>query len=418
MKIAYVLKRFPRFSETFIVNEILELEKQGVEVEIYALMLPPEDEIRHENLALIKAPVFYLPLKDQSKHICILQGSAIDIPSEKGLDKSLTDPSFIFDDLFPGKKSSAAIHLSFQAYALAMLASGRGVEHFHAHFATDSTTVALIASRISQIAYSFTAHAKDIYHTYVSVEKDKALLEKKINEASFVITVSEFNRQHLNVITDNQSKDKIMRLYNGIDLSKFTSSGKKNHRQFIAVGRLVEKKGFSYLIDACAILKSNAVKFKCLIVGEGPERETLIDKINEHGLQDDVFLLGSQTQDVLKTTINQSEFMVLPCVVTDSGDRDGLPTVLLEAMSMSLAVISTRVAGVPEIIDDKETGLLVAPNNPQQLSQAINQLLDNSETVLNMGGLARVKADRLFNLSANVTELKQLFNHVTSGDKS
>ena len=141
MKIAYVLKRFPRFSETFIVNEILALEQQGVNVEIYTLMLPPEDEQRHENLALIKAPVFYLPSKPVLDSWNILVGNSEDQPKETNFKKFIDlegDQDFLKGD-FVGKRTSSAMHRSIQALTLAMLASNRGIEHFHAHFATDAT---------------------------------------------------------------------------------------------------------------------------------------------------------------------------------------------------------------------------------------------------------------------------------------
>ena len=223
--------------------KFLALEKQGVEVEIYALMLPPEDEQRHENLTLIKAPIFYLPSKLTQEHWHIFLGNTAHEPREINLKRFLgkTNNTFLKGE-FVGKRDSSAMHRSLQALTLAMLASSRGIDHFHAHFATDATTVAQLASRLSGISYSFTAHAKDIYHTYVSIEADKAMLQSKIREASFVVTVSEYNRNHLDNLKGDRS-DNVYRLYNGIDLSRFYPVTETTHsHRILAVGRLVEKK--------------------------------------------------------------------------------------------------------------------------------------------------------------------------------
>lgn len=412
MKIAYILKRYPRFSETFIVNEILALEQQGVDIEIYTLMLPPEDEQRHENLALIKAPVFYLPNKSVVDNWNILLGNSEFQLQEANLKNFLdkNDENYFLNGEFIGKRNSSALHRSVQALTLAMLASNRGIEHFHAHFATDATVVAQLAGRLSGISYSFTAHAKDIYHTYVSIEEDKAMLQSKIREARFVVTVSDYNCDHLNRVMEGHCTDKIHRLYNGIDLSKFSPIDKTRHsKRILAVGRLVEKKGFKYLVDACAILKSMNLEFECLIVGDGPEQENLENQIKQLNLQEHVRLLGPQTQNTLQQTMADSAFMVLPCIITESGDRDGLPTVLLEAMARALPVISTQVAGVPEIIDDQQTGYLTPQKDPDAMAKAMANLLGDVNRIRRMGEQARLKAESHFDLNKNVATLKQYF---------
>ena len=270
--------------------------------------------------------------------------------------------------------------------------------------------VAQLASRLSGIAYSFTAHAKDIYHTYVSIEEDQIMLQSKIREASFVVTVSEYNRDHLNGVMAAKCSNKISRLYNGIDLSRFCPIDEnRNSQRILAVGRLVEKKGFKYLIDACAILKSMNLEFECLIVGEGPEQENLENQIKQLNLLEHVHLLGPQTQNTLQQTMAESAFMVLPCIITDSGDRDGLPTVLLEAMAKALPVISTQVAGVPEIIDDQQTGFLTPSEDPDALAKAMATLLGDVHRIRRMGDQARLKAESHFDLYKNVTRLKQYF---------
>lgn len=415
MKIAYVLKRFPRFSETFILNEILELEKQGAEIEIFSL-LPPLDDIRHEHFKELKAPVFYLPEKSIPDQCQLLWGNAQEPLCEQFLFKLIQEPNSVFNGLFSGKKVKQAIHLSLQATTLALLANTRGIQHFHAHFASDATTVSMLAGRLTGISYSFTAHAKDIYHTYTTVETDQALLRQKINESSFVVTVSEYNRNYLENLGGITDTRKIIRLYNGIDQSRFKPTDKvRNNNQFLAVGRFVEKKGFKYLVDACAILKDEGIDFQCLLVGYGDEEENLNRQITENGLENEVLMPGSQTQEKLMETMRDSSLMVLPCIVSSTGDRDGLPTVLLEAMMMELPLVSTKVAGIPEIIDHEETGLLVPPEDPEKLAAALKTILKDRIRALNMGKAGRVKAQQLFSLDNNVNTLLGYFNCAVSG---
>lgn len=395
-RIGYVLKRFPRISETFILNEVLELERLGLPIEIFALGEPTED-IRHEALKRVQARVTYLPQKS------FLKGWQV----REGRYAEGTFQERPFKELFQGEEVPEDSILSLKAAALAILARARGIQHLHAHFGTDATTAAMLASRLTRIPYSFTAHAKDIYHESV----DRARLKEKIRGARFVITVSEYNRRHLAELAGEDQSGKILRLYNGIDLNRFRPgpSIPGEPDLILAVGRLVEKKGFSHLVQACRLLQDRERPFRCLIVGEGPEQASLAQQISTLGLHDRVILVGAQPQEQLLETLKRATALVLPCVVSVTGDRDGLPTVLLEALAVGLPAISTTLAGIPEIIEHGKTGLLVPPGDPILLAKAIEEILANPEFRERLGREGRSKAEEDFDIRKNILVLRDLF---------
>lgn len=404
IRIGYVLKRFPRFSETFILNELLTLQSMGVDVDVFSLLRPP-DEQRHARLKQLDFPVIGLSAYGKSAATKLHYGMAGDIETLEQLTHDDISP------LFSGKSKAEIAALYMKAAAVALRASSRSITHLHAHFGSDSTTVALLAARMLNGTFSFTAHAKDIYHTYVSEDEDRAMRRAKISEAAFVATVSDYNAQHLRQICPRAS-DRIIRLYNGIDLSTFSPVVAKQQvaGRMIAVGRLVEKKGFSVLLDACVLLKKRGVNFQCHLVGDGPLYDTLNQQINQFELQDVVKMVGALPQETLVELMESASLAVLPCVVTESGDRDGLPTVLLEAMAKALPIITTHVSGGPEIVDHNNTGLLCAPGDPGAFADAIEKLVRDPVTARTMGKLGRVRAQQRFDLHTNVATLKDHFS--------
>lgn len=410
LKVGYVLKRFPRLSETFIRNEIFELERQGVSVEIFSL-LRPNELASHNSVSRLKAPVTYLPLRRMVKTMPLLTGKCEDNTFIEQPFKKVFRGSGAPDvALFPGKDIDDSSVLLMQAAALASAAWGRGITHLHAHFGTDATTTAMLASGLTGIPYSFTGHAKDIFHTYTDRATDDAFLALKVENARFVVTVSDYNRQHLTELVGISSASKIHRLYNGIDLSRFQPGfDEREPGLILAIGRLIEKKGFHHLIDACAQLSSAGMPFRCVIVGEGPNEAALTRQIAERELENQVTLIGAQPEEQILELMQQASMMVLPCVVSASGDRDGLPTVLLEALAAGLPAISTDVAGIPEIIEHRSSGLLVQPEDPASLADAMTELLTSPELSLTLARGGRAKAERDFDVKKNVGVLRNLF---------
>lgn len=397
LRVGYMLKRFPRLSETFILNELLELQRQGTPVEVFAL-IEPDEKIRHGMLTQLRARINYLPEDSWVDACCIRQGG-----STQGF-RHLRP----FADGLPDDSVADLERLKLKAAVLATLVRASRIEHLHAHFASDAATVAMLASQLAGISYSFTAHAKDIYHESV----DTALLKEKIRGAKFVITVCDHNREFLAGLAGRQEEGKVIRLYNGVDLDLFRPgpAGQTDESLILAVGRFVEKKGFSVLIEACRILRDQGLPCSCDIVGQGELGEQLARQICQATLQDRVRLVGPRSQEELRTYYKGAAMLVMPCIVARDGNRDALPTVMLEAMACGLPVIASRVTGTPEIVGHEQTGLVVKPGDPDDLANAIARLMKNPDLRNQLGDAGRAKAETYFNLKTNVTKLRQLLN--------
>ena len=295
--------------------------------------------------------------------------------------------------------------------ANAVLDSGR-IQHLHAHFCHGSTTIAMFASRMSGIPFSFTAHAKDIYLKELNPGR---LLQKKMRRAKFLVTCTGANEQHLRNIAPEGTQ--IHRIYHGLDTHLFTGP-QQDKRQpqeslplILSVGRLVEKKGFETLIHACALLKEKKRRFKCKIVGGGDEAYTakLQALINNLKLERTVELHGAVTQEELRGIYSQATLFALSCLVVNNGDRDGIPNVLVEAMAMSVPVISTDISGIPELISDNVNGLLVPEKNAGAMANAIERLLADGELRQLLGKAGRARVCKDFDSQVTTLELKNLF---------
>lgn len=403
-RIGYVLKRFPRLSETFVLNEILALERMGLDVEVFSLLKPPA-EARHGLLSELKARVTYLPSSGNLGRVRMMEGlDALPLTLGEALgDGAPRDP------LYPAKSAEDVATLQLKAAALATLAPMRGIGHFHAHFGSDATTVALLAGRLSGIGYSFTAHARDIFHTYASPEADDAMRRIKLEAARFTVTVSEYNRRRLTRIAP-AAEPRIHRVYNGIDLRRFRPDASRSDPGLVvAVGRLIEKKGFTGLIDACRMMHDGGTHFRCRIIGDGPLRPVLEAQIVAAGLGGIVSIHDPLPQEQLVREMQAAQVVTLPCVVGASGDRDGLPTVLLEAMALGLPVVTTTVSGGPEIVAHGDTGLLVEPGDPVALAASLETLIGDPEASLRLGRAGRRRAEALFSLDRSAASLAALF---------
>lgn len=394
MKIAYILKMYPRFSETFIVNEILELERQGVDVRIYSLR-KPDDGRFHASLARVKANVVYVPEYPQMEpgrvraaHVALFRAYPETYLKLRSYAESRGHPY--------------ALKRFLQAGLIAEHIIRNPVNAMHAHFGSSASRVSNYIHQITGLPYSFTAHAKDIFHNGV---KPKSLIQK-IAAARFVVTVSDFNKSYLEAMMDDTPTD-IRRLYNGIDLNRFRPdlTVRRQPNLILGVGRLVEKKGFDHLIQACHILARRGVDFRCAIIGKGDLRDPLNLLISHLGLEKQVKLVGPRPQDGVLAAYKRAAIFALPCIIGSDGNRDGLPTVLLEAMATGLPAVSTDLTGVPEIITHGEDGLLVEPGDPESLAETLEQLLADAALREQMGQAARRKVETLFDVRQNVTIL-------------
>lgn len=395
MHLAYVVKRYPRYSETFIVNEILAHERAGVKVRIYAL-LPPQDSHFQDIISQVKAPVTYLSSKaERASTFWELQKRA----------------AAIYPSLWQvlGDHPQASAREITQALELAIHLSKHKVDHIHAHFATTATTVSQIATQLCQLPSSFTAHAKDIFHQ----DNDYQQVKAKFAAATFTVTVSDYNVDYLSSTLAVQS-EKVVRVYNGLDLSQFPFHPYQNRSTKItAVGRLVEKKGFDDLIRACALLRDEKLAFTCEIIGSGDQFDLLNQLIDTHQLQGCVTLLGPMPQQLVKQKIAQSAMFIAPCVVGSDNNQDGLPTVLIESMALGTPCIATDVTGIPEVISNKVTGLMVEQRNPKSLAAAMQNLCNDHQLASTLAINARRQIEEHFNIDINTRTLRHHFQSST-----
>lgn len=394
--IAYILKMYPRFSETFIVNEILELERQGVDVRIYSLR-KPDDGRFHPSLSRVKANVIYVPQYPQMEPERVRAAHAALAAANPAAYAALRAEVEVVSQLY-------ALKRFLQAGYIAAHLLKNPVDALHAHFASSATRVANFVTRLSGIPYSFTAHAKDIFHE----EVNPASLQRKIADARFVVTVSRFNQTYLQQEVQHDAPGDVRCLYNGIDLHHFRPDSAINRKPtlILAVGRLVEKKGFDVLVDACAILDRRGVDFRCEIVGKGDLHGPLARQIAAHNLEEKVILAGPRPQDEVRLAYQQATVFALPCRIGSDGNRDGLPTVLLEAMACGLPVVTTPVTGNPEIVDDGINGRLIPENDPLALANALADLLQDDVQRRQMSLTARMKVERYFDVRQNVSQLR------------
>jgi glycosyltransferase involved in cell wall biosynthesis len=293
--------------------------------------------------------------------------------------------------------------------------------HLHAHFCHGATTVTWLASMMTGLPFSFTAHAKDIYCESLN---PSGLLRRKMRAARFVVTCTDANREHLLKI---EPRARVHCVYHGLNAEfaellcesngAMRPSPTKEGRRLraLGVGRLVEKKGFDVMVEACGILRKRDVPFEAVIVGEHGEHEAEIRRrINALGLADSVRLAGPMEQTKLFEEYRSAGVFCLPCRVLDNGDRDGIPNVLMEAMACGLPVVTTPVSGIPEIIRDGVNGRLVPPDDPTALADALLGIDADRQFALSLSNEARATVRERFDGERFAVQLAALFREVLS----
>lgn len=404
-RVGYVLKMFPRFSETFVVNEILELERQGVDVRVFSMKHP--GGARQVEAGRVRAAVSVLQRPLRAIHPRYVASH---------LRCMLRRPRAYFATLLfvLGRRGIEAVEKFIFAGYVADVARRERIGHLHAHFASGPARVAKLASLLSGIPFSFTAHAKDLYwggHGHGENHK----LKKRVRLARFVVTVSRANQQFIESFGFKVKNGRIRPIYIGLDLQEFRfvrpSARPRGPRPLIlSVGRLIEKKGLGVLVDALAMLRDRGVPFRCVIAGEGPEEQDLRSRIAKRGLSGDVRLLGAVPLARLRRRYySRARVLALPCIVAADGDRDGIPTVLLEAMASGVPVVSTTVSGIPEAIEDGVSGFLTSPGDAHALADRIRRILDDPALADSIAEKGRERVEEQFDLAKNAAELKRLF---------
>ena len=391
--VLYVLKRFPRLSETFVLREILGLEEAGERVLVEAL-LPPETQPRHPELDRLQAPVRYLPRSPQRRD-----------PGVRSVHLRVAARA-------PLRWAGAALRAqrlgTWRRFVQAGLTADRirreRVRHVHAHFATAASEVARDAARLAGVPFTVTAHAKDVF-----AAENAPRLRRRLGDAAAVVTVSAYNAAHLR---ERLPGVPVVHVPNGVPLGP--ASGPDPAGPVLCVARLVEKKAVDVLVEACARLSREPDPPRVEVIGTGPLRYDLDQLVAALGVRHLVTFRGALPSDEVAAAYARASVAVLPCRIAADGDRDGMPTVLVEALARGLPVVSTDVVGIPELVEHGVTGLLVPPDDPDALAAAIAKLVADPALAATLGRAGRARVAERFDPAAATAALRAVFGGAAS----
>ena len=387
IQFAYLFERFPSFGQTFCYREVAELDRQGVASPIFSIR-NPKDEPPQDWDPRIVEHVHYLP---EEKEL-------LDDVRSASKKRKLTPEIVAALDEWGRRTDFLRL---YQAVYVGLRLQELGVRHVHAHFAGMAARTAFWIHRFFPMTFSFTAHANDIF----APRHFEIGLDKLVDTARLIVTETDYAAQFLRERFP-QRADSVRRIYNGLDLAEFERADfSSTPPLIIAVGRLIAKKGFAELIRACALLAERGKLFRCEIIGEGPLENELRAQIDQLNLQNRFVLSGAKPQREVRQHLAAASVFVLPSVLDPEGGMDNLPTVIMEAMATGLPVISTNIAGIPEMVVQNETGFLVQPADPIALAKAIEDVIDDRLLAQRLGEAGHQRAQELFSVEKNVREL-------------
>lgn len=364
MRVLYVVSLFPCLSETFIAREIRALVEQGVDVRILSLK-PSRGDLIHDEVRDLLDRVIYPP--DGAR--ALVRGLAALVASPL---RHMGDLGRVARGLLPYPVSLAKSVVVWWRCLTALHEMREWKpDWIHAHWATFPSTGAWLLARVTRIPFGFTAHAHDIF-------LEDHLLAAKLRDCAYAVTVS---RANLGVLARHAPArvvdEKVHVIHCGVDLARLgpaLPAGRRRAAMILAVGRLVPMKGFAVLLDACVRLRDQGVSFECRIIGDGPERAALAQRIEALRLGGQVALLGALRQEEVRSWMRNAAVFALPARIDREGNMDGIPVALMEAMATGIPVVSTPVSGIPELVEDGVSGLLVPPNDADALAEALARL--------------------------------------------
>jgi colanic acid/amylovoran biosynthesis glycosyltransferase len=390
MQLAYLFERFPAFSQTFCYREVAELLRQGAKIDIYSLRRPTDEPLQDWDEQIVQR-VHYLPEEE---------------PLVREVERLLRKrkPPQAREAINKWGRKTDFLRLR-QAVYVGLRLQDTGIRHVHAHFAGMAARTAYWIDQFFGIGFSFTAHANDIF----APREFEIGLDKLVDRARLIVTETDYAANFLRERFPERA-ERIHRVYNGVDLAEFRRADfSADVPTIISVGRLIEKKGLRYLIEACRSVKEQARSFRCEIIGEGPLEAELRAQIEQVGLNHQVELLGPKPQrDLVGYLVNATVF-VLPSVIDAQGGMDNLPSVIMEAMAARLPVISTPIGGIPEMVVGDVTGILVPPGDSAALGDAIEKLIVDLPLARRLGENGRQRARELFAIEKSARALRDLF---------
>jgi glycosyltransferase involved in cell wall biosynthesis len=428
-KIAYVTNYYPLLSETFIIAEVKNLNQHGFDVRVFSLFKPKPNENDLNDGELTAQTIYGTPFMRFSKllpaHLFFLWKMPLTYMKtfryafhHRNREASLLP--FLRMSINGVEQRQQAAYVDRQNILLhffvvmpfAVMIHREGYTWMHAAFANIPSSFTLLTEKLTGVPYSISAHAMDIFIT-------PELLPEKFANARFIATCNHYNKGYLQERYPETDLNKVHPIYHGTDLTHFTSRErtiKEEPPVLLTVGRLVKKKGLAGLLRASLTLKEKNVPFQIWIVGDGPERPRLELFCRMNQLHEVVKFWGACPPDHVIDFYQKSTLFVLPCVEDESGDRDGIPNVIAEAMAMRLPIVSSFLSGIPELVTDRVSGRLLAPNDIDGLAAVLQELLENPTLAKRMGAMGRKTVEGIFDAKETVKELVALFaQHLGDG---
>lgn len=399
MRIAYIVSRFPKVTETFVLREMLALQDLGVEIDLYAL-IHQHESVRHDDATALERAGHYGNEHPGRQLLAQRHWLRREPRAYRAVWRSV-----VAAHGRSGPQAVKAALTTMTAAAWAMDLQDAGVDRIHAHFATWPALAAWVVHRLTAIPYSFTVHAHDLY-------LDRPMLAEKVRDADFVVTISEYNLRFVEDLYGAAAAEKVAVVHCGVDVDRWREVERRPTGapfEILAVGALEDYKGHRHLVEACARLRERGVDHRCRIVGEGPQRAQVEQLVRLLRLDDRVVLLGRLASDDVEALLREVDVLAHPSVVTARGKTEGIPVALMEAMASAVPVVATDVSGVTELVVDHVTGLVVPPADPDRLCDALEELASSPELARTLALAGQEKVAREFSLDDNAAQLFGLF---------
>ncbi|WP_239647717.1 glycosyltransferase family 4 protein [Natrinema altunense] len=374
------------------MNEIYELEKRGHNVAVCSLK-EPDSEVNHDEYEDLNALIHYV---DDPTYTDIIEAF------QPELLKSIAGPELLYRTT---PKHHAANLIRAKRSIQFIEDINWDIDHVHSHFANVSKFGGKHIATYYDVPFTITTHAYDIYRKPIG-----KYTKKLLNIADRVITISEYNRKYMKKEMGVETAVDIVRA--GIKPEKFSPNQPVRKNRVLTIGRFVEKKGLPYALEAIAKVAAVLPNVEYHIIGAGEQIEPLKRKTEELGLTENVSFLSNVSDERLLTEFDQARCFLLPCVIADSGDRDGIPVVLMESMAMQTPPVSTAISGIPELIDNGENGILVEPKDPESAGKEVIQLLKNDNKYSKLSKKSREKIIKEFNIEKEAEKLESIFVNI------
>ncbi|MGD8967069.1 MAG: glycosyltransferase, partial [Anaerolineae bacterium] len=408
-RVAYYLWRFPTLSATFIQREVNALKEAGLSVQVVADAAQDVERLGEDARSPMEDTQYLLPINEE-----LLWGYKHHFLWRNPLRYLNLFLYVVFHRYTRCKTLAEDREVFDKAVYLAGMLKDRNINHIHSPWADRCGFLSLIASRLLRVPFSVQGRAHDLHR-----DTHQYALRETLENAEFVVTNTRYNESYIRTLLSKQYWRRICVIHDGIDLARFVPTDRSEHRadhiNILCVARLIEEKGLPHLLRASRILLDRGLSLKCQIVG-GPEEPAYADyyvrlkKLHrELGLENDVLFLGAQPFERVVAEYARTDIVVLPCVIAKHGGRDITPNALIEAMALKLPVISTVLSGIPEIVEDGVSGILVPPNDEQSLADAVSRLIVDQELRQTLGENARKRVEERFDIKKNIAHYVALF---------